>query len=399
MKKLFSILCFIMLFASCGGLQVQNSRPMVRFNPTLNSDDSYTVDLADSLNFTGDPSDLEYQFTFFSDGTKSDQTLGYKKGSELVGDYQIIHLDNGGILYVGGTYETPVFYYVGGPAKTTVDFCATARDTISQVSTTECISLAFTSTTPPADIFTVGGTVSGLNGDLVLQNNNGDNITVNEDGTFTFPTEIAVGASYNVTVLSVPCAQRCIATVNTGIMGLGNVTNVIVTCTNKSWDDPEDILSHISLGGTAATAPDVAMNDSGDAIIAWQQSDGTNTQIYKAELINGTWIYPTNILTDRVSFPGSDVSRAKVSINNNGEAVIAWIQADDEVIAKNQIFVATRSAGGVWTKPTSLGDYKSTAGNDVSNHEVRIDAAANIVVAYLKCTKPNADLVLGPMQL
>lgn len=493
MKKIILASILTILISSCG-LQVQKSRPLVRFNPTLNSDNSYSVDLGDSLNFNGKSSDLEFQFTFFSDGIKSDKTLGYKDGSEFVGDYQVVHLANGGILYVGGTYETPIFYYVGGPSTTIVDFCATARDTISEESDTECISLAFTSTTPPipgnpkvtinqntsqldatntlpvifdvifdqpinpstftaADIvqngiatgvtwividngdhqhftvqataatsygtliptvttgsvsnhygatnsaststdnsvnydntFSVGGSVAGLSGSVVLQNNAGDDITINANGTFTFPTEIAVGATYSVTVKSSPCTQRCTATVNTGTMGLANVTNVSVNCVSKSWDDPALITSHISLGGTTATAPDVAVNASGDAVIAWQQSDGTNTQIYKAELTNGTWTYPTNIFTDRVSFPGSDVSRAKVSINDSGEAVIAWIQADNEILPKNQIFVATRTAGGVWSTPASLGDYVSAIGEDVSNHEVVIDNNGDIVIAYLQNT-------------
>lgn len=53
--------------------------------------------------------------------------------------------------------------------------------------------------------FSVGGTLNGLLGtSLVLQNNGGDNITLNSDGPFTFPTELASGAAYNVTVRTQP---------------------------------------------------------------------------------------------------------------------------------------------------------------------------------------------------
>ena len=49
--------------------------------------------------------------------------------------------------------------------------------------------------------YTVGGTVSGLaGGALVLQDNGGDDLTVTADGAFAFPTAIASGAGFEVTV-------------------------------------------------------------------------------------------------------------------------------------------------------------------------------------------------------
>lgn len=47
--------------------------------------------------------------------------------------------------------------------------------------------------------YTVGGTVSGLKGKgLVLQNNAGDDLTVDANGNFTFDTPVADGAKYEV---------------------------------------------------------------------------------------------------------------------------------------------------------------------------------------------------------
>jgi hypothetical protein len=61
---------------------------------------------------------------------------------------------------------------------------------------------------------TVGGTVSGLaaSESVVLQNNGGDNLTVNSNGSFTFSTSVAQGATYNVTVLTQPATQTCTVT-------------------------------------------------------------------------------------------------------------------------------------------------------------------------------------------
>ena len=52
--------------------------------------------------------------------------------------------------------------------------------------------------------FTVGGTVSGLSGTVVLQDNGADNLTVTANGPFTFATALAPGAAYAVTVKTNP---------------------------------------------------------------------------------------------------------------------------------------------------------------------------------------------------
>ena len=65
MKKIIIGSILTLLFSSCG-LQVQKARPQVRFNPTLNSDKSYTVDIGDSRNFTGKSTDVEDLFSLFS---------------------------------------------------------------------------------------------------------------------------------------------------------------------------------------------------------------------------------------------------------------------------------------------------------------------------------------------
>jgi hypothetical protein len=85
---------------------------------------------------------------------------------------------------------------------------------------------------PPA--FTVSGMVSGLAGaGLVLRDNGGDDLPVAADGVIAFPTKIASGATYSVTVFTQPTspAQTCAVTNGSGTMGSTDVTNVAVSCT------------------------------------------------------------------------------------------------------------------------------------------------------------------------
>jgi hypothetical protein len=78
--------------------------------------------------------------------------------------------------------------------------------------------------------YSVGGTVAGASGPLVLQNNAGDDLPVSANGSFSFPTKIANGGSYAVTVKTEPDNQTCTVTKDTGTINNANVTDVAVTC-------------------------------------------------------------------------------------------------------------------------------------------------------------------------
>ena len=82
--------------------------------------------------------------------------------------------------------------------------------------------------------YTVGGTVTGLLGSgLVLEINGGDNLAFSANGGFDFGTRLANGAAYSVTVATQPTnpAQTCTARNASGSINKGDITNVIVSCT------------------------------------------------------------------------------------------------------------------------------------------------------------------------
>ena len=86
-----------------------------------------------------------------------------------------------------------------------------------------------------ANTYTIGGTVSGLVGSVTLQNNAGDNLTQNVDGSFTFPTAIAEDGSYNVTVLTQPVSQVCTVGNGSGLHVSVNITNVTINCATATF--------------------------------------------------------------------------------------------------------------------------------------------------------------------
>jgi uncharacterized repeat protein (TIGR03803 family) len=83
-----------------------------------------------------------------------------------------------------------------------------------------------------APAFTVGGTISGLGSasGLVLVNGS-DTLTVLANATsFSMPTGVANGSSYNVTVQAHPPVESCPVTNGAGIVAGVDITNVAVAC-------------------------------------------------------------------------------------------------------------------------------------------------------------------------
>src|SRR6266852_4419088 len=81
--------------------------------------------------------------------------------------------------------------------------------------------------------YRVGGTISGLSGTVVLQDNGADNLSRSVNGLFTFATALADGSTYSVTVLSQPAGQTCTVANGSGTIAGANVTNAAVSCTTN----------------------------------------------------------------------------------------------------------------------------------------------------------------------
>jgi serine protease len=92
------------------------------------------------------------------------------------------------------------------------------------------------STPPSTSGYAVGGSVTGMRGTLVLQNNDGDDLTVSADGTFTFSTRLGNRAAYYVTVATLPAGQNCYVVKGYGYVYGADVTDVQVACGDKGTD-------------------------------------------------------------------------------------------------------------------------------------------------------------------
>ncbi len=125
--------------------------------------------------------------------------------------------------------------------------------------------------------YDIGGTVTGLTGTLVLQNNGGDDLTITNDGSFTFNTPITDGNSYAVSILSQPNGQTCAITAGSGTVSGEDVIDVAISCLDNTY----------FIGGTVSGLSAVGLvlqNNGGDDLTI--TSNGSF--VFSQPLTNGT---------------------------------------------------------------------------------------------------------------
>jgi hypothetical protein len=128
--------------------------------------------------------------------------------------------------------------------------------------------------TPVANAtYTVGGTVSGLSGSLVLENNGAGDTMVASSGAFTIGTGLAQGTTYNITVATQPTGQSCVVKSGSGTLGTADVTNVVVNCATTAL-----VQGVVAAGGPVAGAT-VTLRDSNNASVSTTSSSDGGYQI------------------------------------------------------------------------------------------------------------------------
>jgi alpha-tubulin suppressor-like RCC1 family protein len=171
-----------------------------------------------------------------------------------------------------------------------------------------CALLGLDTRAPACDTFSIGVTASGLlpGASVVLQNNGGDNLTVSANATLTsFPTPLAAGATYSVTVLTQPAQQTCSVSNGSGTVTNANITNIVVSCSNEVY----------SIGVTVtglAQGASVVLQDNGDDDLT-VASNGTFT--FATPIANG--------VSYAVSVQKQPTNQTCSVSNGNGSGIVA----------------------------------------------------------------------------
>jgi hypothetical protein len=164
--------------------------------------------------------------------------------SGLTGSGLVLQNNGGNNLAVSanGTFTFTAALASGTAYKVTILSQPTSPNqtcTVSAGTGTLTSNVTNVSVTCTTDTYTIGGSVInlvGTGGGLKLQDNGGDTLLVNANGSFTFPTALLSGSTYSVTVFVQPSspAQTCAVTNGSGT-ATGNVTDVVVDCGHNEW--------------------------------------------------------------------------------------------------------------------------------------------------------------------
>lgn len=137
-----------------------------------------------------------------------------------------------------------------------------------------------------------------------------------------------------------------------------------------AWSSPQVI----SDPGQSASSPQISLDPSGNAVAVWTRSDGTNLRIQAAYRPAGAAsTFQTPATT--VSASGTDASAPAVSMDNTGDALVAWQRYDSPPPAGNlriQASIRSPGAGGSFATATTL----SAGGMD--GFEPQVAAGPNV---------------------
>jgi ketosteroid isomerase-like protein len=192
--------------------------------------------------------------------------------------------------------------------------------------------------------YTIGGTVSGSSGTLMLQNNGADDLSLASNGSFTFSLPLSDGEAYNVTVKDNPAGQFCRIDNDAGAVAGGNVTNVAVTCSGSDFTWVQDAYLKASNAG-------------------WGDQFGSSVAISGSTIVVGAYEEDSNQTT---------ITNADGSASSNTSAGGA-----------GAVYVFKRDAAGDWIQDAYLKASNAGSGDHFGT-SVAISGSTIVVGAYLE---------------
>jgi len=333
-----------------------------------------------------------------------------------------------GRLASGAAYNVTTRTQPSTPTQVCV--IASGAGTVAAANVT---NVAVTCAAPPAPTaFTIGGTVTGLKGSLVLQNNGGDDLTLNADGPFAFAGMLANGASYNVSVRTQPASPPQVCTVsngsgavpgaNVGNVGISCVTFLTVTSTTPADNaagvarnatitvqfsanvDPTTInesnITLTSAGGNkrltfATNARDVVITPAGSFFPAAHYTltitpavRGAQGEVLAGEVVrsfratDGQWSAP------RIISAAPYNAAPRIAFDASGNAIAIWRQS---VGAEFKVAATRYVAGTGWGTPVIV----DPSSHNVGAAELAVDPSGNAFAVWSDYVGPADYRVLA----
>jgi N-acetylneuraminic acid mutarotase len=150
--------------------------------------------------------------------------------------------------------------------------------------------------------YSIGGSIAGLSGTVVLQNNGRDNVSLSSNGPFAFDVTLQPNAPYDVTIATQPANQVCSVDNGSG-KASASVTNVIVACSLSStatdvwtWVAGSDFVNGPGVYGTEGTPAAKDTPGARRQPIAWTDAAGNfwlfgGNSAGNVGMLNDLWEY------------------------------------------------------------------------------------------------------------
>ncbi len=250
------------------------------------------------------------------------------------------------------------------------------------------------SVTCSTNTFTVGGSVSGLSGVIVLQNNGSDDLTQNGEGSFTFKTAIAQGAGYKVTVKTQPSGQTCTVGNETGTNVSANVTNVLVTCITNTFTVGGSVSG---LSGSLVLqnngSDDLTQNSNGSFTFSTLLAQGAGYNVTVKTQPSGQACTVGNGTGSNVS---ANITSVSVSCSNNTFTIGGSVSglSGTVVLQNNGLNDLTLDANGTFTFTTAIAQgagYNVTVKTQPSGQACTVsngtgsNVSANVTTVSVTC--------------
>lgn len=123
-----------------------------------------------------------------------------------------------------------------------------------------------------------------------------------------------------------------------------------------------------------ADEPHVAMDSAGNAVVVWEQSDGTRNAIWASryDVVSRAFSVPTSIVADLVN----NAEDPRVVLNASGDVIAVWEQ-DNGTGTIEDIWV-NRLTAGAWGTAVRI----ETGGGTAYDPQIGMDANGNAIVVW-----------------
>ncbi|MFL5307613.1 MAG: LamG-like jellyroll fold domain-containing protein [Polyangia bacterium] len=221
--------------------------------------------------------------------------------------------------------------------------------------------------------YSVGGSIIGLTGNGLVLHNGSDDLPLSGSATtFTFPTKVASGAGFAVSVKTQPASpsQTCMVTGGTGTIAAGNASSITVNCTTDQFAVGG------SISGLAGTV--TLTNNAGDDVNVTS---------------NGTFSFPTLVTSGqpyKIEVKTQPATPSQTCTVTNGSGTVAGAMISATVACVTNAFKLKAAVMGV--KAAGL-----TLENGTDMLAVSADGTVTVSAAVLSGTSYTLAIASQPV--